>query len=77
MLIKIHVTTEAKKETVEKIADDRYDISLREPAEDNRANERILEIMRDIYGDKNLYGRIRIVSGHHAPAKIISIEEKN
>ena len=45
MYIKVHVTTDAKKEIVEKLTDDRYDISVREPAEDNKANERILEII--------------------------------
>ena len=73
MLIKIHVTTDAKKESVVKLADDRYDIAIREPAEDNRANERILVLVRNIYPET----RIRLVSGHHAPAKIISIEYKN
>ncbi len=73
MYLKIHVTTDAKKEKVEKITDDRYDISVREPAEDNRANERILEIIRHIYASM----RVRIVNGHHASAKIISLEEKN
>lgn len=73
MYLKIHVTTDAKKETIEKLGDDRYDISVREPAEDNRANERILEIIRHMYTRM----RVRIVNGHHASAKIISLEEKN
>lgn len=73
MLIKIHVTTDAKKESVIKLADDRYDIAVREPAEDNRANERILELLRHIYPET----RIRMVSGHHASAKIISLEKKS
>jgi len=73
MYIKIHVETDAKDEKIEKLSEDRYDISVREPAEENRANERILEIMRHIYKDM----RIRIVNGHHASAKIISLEEKN
>lgn len=73
MLIKIHVTTEAKNESVIKLADDRYDIAVREPAEDNLANERILELVRHLYPET----RIRLVSGHHASAKIISIDYKN
>jgi uncharacterized protein (TIGR00251 family) len=73
MLIKIHVTTDAKKESVTKLSDDRYDIAVREPAEDNRANERIFELLRHLYPET----RIRVVSGHHAPAKIISIDYKN
>ena len=69
MYIKVKVITEAKKEVVKKISDDHYEISLREPAERNLANKRILEIMHEIYP-----GSVKIVSGHHHPSKIISVD---
>ncbi|MBP9701450.1 MAG: DUF167 domain-containing protein [Candidatus Pacebacteria bacterium] len=69
MYIKVKVITEAKKEVVKKIRDDYYEISLREPAERNMANTRILEIMREMHK-----GAVRIVSGHHHPSKIISVD---
>ncbi len=69
MYIKVKVITEAKKEAIKKICDDYYEISLREKAERNMANTRILEIMREIYK-----GSVRMVSGHHHPSKIISVD---
>lgn len=69
MYIKVKVTTKAKKEIVKKVRDDYYEISLREPAERNLANTRILEIMRKIHK-----GAVRIISGHHSPSKIISVD---
>lgn len=69
MYIKVKVITEAKREVVKKIRDDYYEISLREPAERNLANKRILEIVREIYP-----GSVKIISGHHHPSKIISVD---
>lgn len=73
MLIGIHITPDAKEESIEKASDTRYLISVREPAEDNRANKRMLEILAEIFPDSYP----RIVSGHHAPSKIISLEKKS
>ena len=70
MYIKVKVITESKREEVKKIKDDHYDISLKEKAENNKANNRILEIFREIYPNVS----IKIISGHHSPSKIISID---
>lgn len=72
MYIKIHVETDAKQEKIKKIADDRYDISIKESPENNQANEKILEIVRHMCPEMI----VRIISGHHASAKIISIEPR-
>jgi uncharacterized protein YggU (UPF0235/DUF167 family) len=69
MYIKVKVTTKAKKEAIKKIRDDYYEISLREPAERNLANSRILEIIRTLHK-----GSVRMISGHHSPSKIISVD---
>lgn len=45
---------------------------IREPAEDNRANQRMMEVLNDLY--PNCF--IRIIKGHHSPSKIISIEKR-
>jgi uncharacterized protein (TIGR00251 family) len=70
MYIKVKVKAGARKETVERISDDHFDISIKEKAEHNYANTRILEIIRNIFPNKP----VRIISGHHSPSKIISIE---
>lgn len=69
MYIKIKVTAGAKREKIIKKSDDHFDISVEEKAENNQANKRILEIIRDIFKTK----KIRIVSGHHSPSKILSV----
>ncbi len=73
MYIKIKVTTEAKKERIIKKSSDHFDISVKEPAERNLANKKIVKLLRDYF---KVYNReVRIVSGHHSPSKIISIPE--
>ena len=69
MYIKVRVITEAKKESVTQISADHFKVSVKEPAEQNRANRRIIDIFREHYPDTS----IRIVSGHHSPSKILAI----
>ncbi|HXK31705.1 MAG TPA: DUF167 domain-containing protein [Candidatus Paceibacterota bacterium] len=70
MYIKVHVIPESREEAVTKEGDTLY-VSLREKAEHGAANRRMLELVRAHFGrDK----RTRIVSGHHAPHKIVSVD---
>jgi uncharacterized protein YggU (UPF0235/DUF167 family) len=71
MLIKVKVTTESKKETVRRPVPDRLVLSLKQPAENNRANERLLEIVRSMYPGRS----VKIIKGHHSPSKIIEVVE--
>jgi len=49
-----------------------FKIFVREKAERNMANDRILEIIAREYRVKpNL---VRIVSGHHSPSKLLSVD---
>jgi uncharacterized protein YggU (UPF0235/DUF167 family) len=72
MYIKVKIITGARKETIEKVSDDHYDISVKEKPEMNRANKRILEIMHKEFPNS----LIKIISGHHSPSKIISVDKK-
>ena len=72
MYIKVKVITGAKKEKIIKKSEDSFDIFVKEKAERNLANRRILELLRDYFKVYN--GSIRIVNGHHSPNKIISLE---
>lgn len=62
----------AKKESFKKVSDSEFHISVREKAEQNLANKRILELVREKV--EGVRGSIKIVSGHHSPTKIISVE---
>ena len=71
MFIKIKVKTGSRTEKVEKKADDLYFIFVKEEAERNMANERILEIFRSLYPGKS----VKLVRGHHSPSKMIEVSE--
>lgn len=62
----------AKREVIVKESDDHYKISVKQKAENNSANDRVLEIMHNEFPNSI----IRIISGHHHPSKILSIENK-
>jgi uncharacterized protein (TIGR00251 family) len=69
MYLKIKVITESKKESIEKLNEDTFEIRLKEKPERGIANSRIIELLQNIYPNT----KIRIVSGHHSPSKIVSI----
>ncbi len=73
MYIKVKVFTEAKKEKIVKKSKDHFDIFVKESAERNLANKKVLELVRDYFKVYN--GNVRIVRGHHSPSKIISVPE--
>lgn len=68
--IKVFVTPGAKRETVEEKAE-ALAIAVKEPATGNRANNRVREIIADRLGKP--VGKVRILTGHHSRAKMISI----
>ena len=77
MFIKIKVKTGSRQEQVRKISEDLYEVDLREEAENNAANDRLVAIFRELYkGAETGRTSIRIVKGHHSPHKIISVETK-
>lgn len=72
MYIKVKVIAGSKKEEIKKNREDSYQISVKEKAERNLANRRICEIFASIYKIKP--GKVRIISGHQSPSKILSIQ---
>lgn len=73
MYIRVRVTADAKKESFLQTAEDTFFVSTKEPAEQNRANTRVLELVAGHFGI--LPKQIRIISGHHSPGKIISLPD--
>ena len=71
MYIKVRVQANSQSEQLKKISDDTYCADVTEPARGGAANSRVLELLRKHFrAAKRLY----IVSGHHSPHKIISID---
>lgn len=73
MYIKVIVTPNAKKESFRVTGENRYAISVKEPAERNLANNAVvLKVAEHLQVP---VANIRIVSGHHSPSKMLSVRE--
>jgi uncharacterized protein (TIGR00251 family) len=72
MYIHIRVTPKAKRECIIETKKDHYAVSVREPAERNMANSRVIEMVRELWPEARM---VRIVSGHTSPSKIVSVDE--
>jgi len=74
MYVKVHAIADARKESVTKKSDVVFNISVKEPAKNNRANKRIQELLADIFHIP--VAQVRILTGHHSPSKVYTIEDR-
>ena len=72
MYIKVKAFPKARQEEIREIAPDWFEIKVREKAEKNLANKRIIEIIARRFGVDER--KVKIVNGHHHSSKLISIE---
>jgi uncharacterized protein YggU (UPF0235/DUF167 family) len=72
MYIKVNVFTGAKKEIFEQKSNNHFKISVKEKAERNEANTRVLELVAEHF--KVSKNKVKIVNGHHHPSKLLSID---
>jgi uncharacterized protein len=72
MYISVRVVAGTKREEVALLAEGRLKISVKEPAKQNLANRRVLELVARHY--KLPASKVRLVSGHHSPSKIFSVD---
>jgi uncharacterized protein YggU (UPF0235/DUF167 family) len=70
MYLKVFVTPDAKKETIAEKGEALV-ITVREPARQNRANNRVRELIALRQGVE--VGKVRILTGHRARVKMISV----
>lgn len=70
MYLKIRVKPNSSKEEVVKEKEDHYKISVREKAERNQANRRVIEILQGMFPGKS----VRIIHGHQGPSKLVAID---
>lgn len=75
MYVEVRATPGAKKERVRKDEAGVWYIQIKEPAHQNRANERIREIIAHEYGVP--VGQVRLVSGQRSQKKMLCIEFRN
>ncbi len=74
MYIRVRVSAKAKKESFKKLSEDTFLIAVKEPAEQNRANTRVIELVSEHFSI-NLK-QVRIISGHHSPGKLLSLPDR-
>lgn len=72
MYIKLNVIAGSKKEIFKQKSKDHFDISVKEKAERNMANARVIELVAEYF--KVTKNKVRIINGHHHPSKLLSIE---
>ena len=72
MYIHVAVTPSAKKEVFEQIKPSHFIIKVKERAIKNMANERVRTLIARHF--KLSIGKVRVVSGHHSPSKLLILE---
>ena len=72
MYVHVKVIPDAKKEAVLQKDKTHFAISVREPAERNLANKRVLNNIANQFNV--VQSKVRIITGHHSPSKILDID---
>ena len=72
MYVKVKVVPSSKKESFEKQSEDTFSVHVKEPAERNLANKRVVLLVSEHFGASR--GKVRIVSGHRSRSKILSVD---
>ncbi|MCK4386933.1 MAG: DUF167 domain-containing protein [Candidatus Pacebacteria bacterium] len=73
MYIKVKVFPKSKKEMLKQTGPNRFEIKVKEKAERNLANNKVLEIMAE-YLNVNKK-EVKIISGHHHSSKLLKIDD--
>jgi hypothetical protein len=73
MYVHVKVTAGAKKESWVKKSVDHFEVSVKEKAERNMANSRVLALVASHF--KVPVSKVRIVNGHRHPSKLLVVED--
>jgi uncharacterized protein YggU (UPF0235/DUF167 family) len=74
MYIKVRVIADAPHEAVEHLSSDHFKISVKEPAQQNLANKRVIELIAAHYAIAPK--TVKIINGHQSTSKLLSIPDK-
>lgn len=72
MYIRVHAMPGMRKESVTKVDDATFNITVKEPAERNLANRRIRELLAREF--KVPVAQVTMLTGHRSSSKMYSIE---
>jgi uncharacterized protein YggU (UPF0235/DUF167 family) len=70
-IIRVKAFPDAKRECIEEVGPNQLRIFVREPAERNLANKRVLTLVANFYEIPQ--NRLKIITGHHGQNKMIEI----
>lgn len=71
MYIKVRVFPKAKQEEFKKKSENSFEIKVKEKAERNMANNRIIDILAEHFDIKR--EKIKLINGHQSPSKMFSV----
>lgn len=71
MYIRVKAKPSAKTEQIEKIKDNEFVVSVREPAERGEANKRICQLMHKYFDSPE--GGVKIINGHQSNVKLLKV----
>jgi len=72
MYIKVVVSSNMKKDSIIAKSVDHFDINVKDKAERNMANQKVIGLLASHF--KVPKSKIRIVNGHHHPHKLLVID---
>lgn len=72
MYVKARVTAGAKRESFLAESETHFQIAVREKAERNQANARVIALIAAHF--RVAPARVRIVNGHQSPSKLLSVD---
>jgi uncharacterized protein YggU (UPF0235/DUF167 family) len=71
MYIKVRVKAGAKKDEIEQVNENTFNVSVKADARQNMANKSVIRVVaRYLEIEEN---KVRIINGHQSPSKLISI----
>lgn len=74
MYIKVLVVAKAKKEEFVAESENSFVARVKEPAERNLANRRVMELVASHFGIS--VKQVKIINGHHHPSKLLSVDSE-
>jgi uncharacterized protein YggU (UPF0235/DUF167 family) len=69
--IKVKVHPESKKEKIEKISDDKFEVWVTEKAERNQVNKKLCDMISHYFNNPD--GGVKILNGHHHRIKLLKV----
>ncbi len=71
MLIHVHIYPDSKHERIELKRETSLNVYVKVEAKENKANRRMIELLAIHYSVPTT--KIKIITGHHSPSKILDI----